>query len=223
MKIKSFIFNWGDHRPNAKNLEAQFHKVSDVTVISSTDNGHYDHNWVEIGEDKYFVGQLNKALEMFDPNEYDFFLHAQADAYTDQVDEIVKRAIELYEETNWGIYAPNVDFSAWGDIHILEKNYNGIDNIHKMGGCDSTFWMIHKDVIVRLPDHYNEEKNQYGHGIDTLYYKMSTSVLKRPILRDYNFTVDHEKHTGYPGIEAMEQGERNKESYQIFLTDCVKW
>jgi hypothetical protein len=223
MRIKSFVFNWNDNHENARNLQQQFDKVSDCTVISSTEMGFPDDNWVEIGWEKYFVGQWNKALELYDPKEYDVLLHAQADAHTDQVEEIVAAALKAFETTEWGIYAPNVDWSSWGEKHIIDRDYAGLENVHRMGGSDVTFWMVHTDILLRIPRKFNEEKNTYGHGIDILYYNICNRVLKRPILRDYNFTVDHEKATSYPGHIAMQQGLDNKEVYETYLSDCIKW
>ena len=222
MRIKSFIFNWKDWRENALHLESQLRNISDVTVISSTDNGYTDENWSEIGEDKYFVGQWNKALSLYDPTKYDIMFHVQADAHTDQLEAIINKAISVFDETQWGVYAPHVDYSAWDNRHILEKNYMDNEMLHRMGGTDCTCWMIHNDVVIRIPASFDENLNSYGFGIDILYFRMC-KLLDRPALRDYNFVVDHPKSKGYPGGEANSQAKATAELYKSFITKDVKW
>jgi len=223
IRIKTFICNWSNYEKNALNLQSQLNKISDVTVISGTDNSYDHENWIEIGADAYYTAQWNRVLDLFDPTKYDFLLQIQADATTDQAEEIAMRALELHSTTNFGIYAPNVHYSAWGEQNINKRDFLGLKNVHAVSGTDCTFWFLHKDVIVRGPHQFDISRNTFGFGIDLLYNKICHLALGRPLLKDYNFLVDHPKFTGYSAPDAMKQCRQTKEEYAKFVTDEIKW
>lgn len=223
MKIQSFIFNWNDNFDNAINLYNQCKLVSDCSIISSTCHVYNSDHIVEIGEDAYFVEQWNKALELFQPDTYDYLLHIQSDAYTNDVVRFVEKSMNIRDETNWGIYAPNVDWSAWNETHILERNYKDLLDVHMVVGTDVTCWMLHKDVLIRAPRYFDISANKYGHGVDLLYYKICRRILKRPIIKDYEFKVIHSNKTSYPTKEAIKQKNETKELYDNFITNDIKW
>lgn len=198
-KIKCFIFSWKGQYENACKLENQLKDLVDVTVINSEDENTPDH-WVNIGNECYFSSQFKKALSLFDAEKYDFFFHVQADASSDQWENILKSAENSFEKYNWGVFAPNVDdtfyISARTDLFNVEENLTVVAN------TDNTCWIIHKDFINKLKQNINlMDGNELGWGWDLLICAFA-HIDKRYVIRDYNYTISHPPSSNYKKDQA---------------------
>lgn len=202
-KIHAFIFNWKGNYENAVNLEKSFSRMVDkVTVINSDDNNKKDH-WVNIGEEAYFGDQFKKALELFDG---DIFFHTQADVTFNNWDIVLNAVKTNFNQYGYGVYAPNVDYTTWVSERVDKKNTNKQlegTGLREVSMTDCSCWAINGRIINEFKTKYlnNLTLTKYGCGIDVSIcaLAMKNSML---VLRDYNFTVNHPKSTGYSRVEA---------------------
>ena len=174
--------------------EAQLTALDIPFTIINSDEEHEEPGWENIGEDSYFTAQFLKAIEIFSQTDADALFHIQADASYDDWGSIIESAKKYSEEYNWGIYAPNVDYT-WYDSSRVDMDAFTMDDpkVKMVSNTDCTCWFIHRDII----------KEAHDRGVDFSPYKMGWSfdiiftalsyMKQRPVLRDYNFTIDHPK------------------------------
>ena len=200
MKIQTFIFNWrGHYEKTIKKIE-QFKALSITPIIINSDDEHKEDGWHNIGEESYFTAQFLKALELFDG---DALFHIQADASFDHWYGILRSAETYFKKYNWGIYAPNVDYT-WYESGRVDLDVFRLpeDNLKMVSNTDCTCWMIHKDIIQEAKDrNIDFAPYKMGWSFDIIYTALSF-MKKRPVLRDYRFTVDHPPGTNYNKQQA---------------------
>ena len=112
VKIQSFIFNWRGQYDKTKEKISQLSDIGVNPIVINSDEAHNDEGWVNVGESAYFTDQFIKALELFDG---DVLFHIQGDASYNDWFNLIKDAESSFETYNWGIYAPNVDYT-WYEI-----------------------------------------------------------------------------------------------------------
>ena len=210
MKIQTFIFNWrGQYDKTIEKID-QLTALGIQPIVINSDETHenYDerHDWYNIGEDSYFTAQFLKATEIFEKGNADVLFHIQADASYDNWAPIYADAEKYFEVYNWGIYAPNVDYT-WYDSSRTDLDAFELEepNLRMVANTDCTCWFIHRDII----------KSTKERGVDFSPYKMGWSfdivypavsyIMKRPVLRDYNFTIDHPPGTNYNKDQAEKE------------------
>jgi hypothetical protein len=211
-KIHPFIFNWVGHYDRTIKLEAEFLKIFEKVTVINSDEKNQEDRWVNISEDAYFTEQFINAINIFDG---DIMLHVQADASSDQWKEIVFSALVLNYKYDWGIYAPNVDYTTYipenVDLKDIEK---GVKNVLF---TDCTTWFLDRSVIEEFKNYLHVfGKTKYGWGVCRIASSISLK-LKKPILRDYRYTIDHPKNTNYNTDKALE--EFNILNNDLFHTD----
>lgn len=203
MKIHPFIFNWKRQFEKTCEKELQLKKIFDkVTVINSDDANEKD-DWINIGDECYYTDQFLKALELFDG---DVLFHIQGDASYEKLSELIEDAKKYYDEYEWGIYAPNVDYTWYTsentDIQSLQSSH---PNIKMVADPDCTCWFIHKDIINAFKDRKIDMTDQkMGWGIDLTLCALSF-IASRPVIRDYDHTVDHPPGTNYNKDQASRE------------------
>ncbi len=195
MNIQPFIFNWNKQFDKTCAIEDSLSKIFDkVTVINSDDNNTKD-SWIDLGDDAYFSDQFRKALELFDG---DILMHVQGDVTYDNWEKLVEDARTYFDYYDAGIYAPNVDYSWFSsentDIDSIQADHENI----KMVACtDETVWFIRKEIIQEMIDrNIDFSNNKMGWGWD-LVLSSICFVNGRPVIRDYNHTIDHPLGTNY--------------------------
>jgi hypothetical protein len=203
MKIQTFIFNWKGQHNNTLDKIKQFEKIGiETTVINSDDSyTHYD-NWYHIGEQSFFTSQMLKATELFDS---DFLFHIQADVSYDNWQKLIDDALKYYDKYEWGLYAPNIDYT-WYDASKTDVDRLQLEdpNLKMVASTDCSCWFINKDIIDISKDReINFEPYQIGWSFDLVYSAISY-LNKYPVIRDYNHTVKHPKGSGY-NVEQAEQ------------------
>jgi hypothetical protein len=211
MRFHSFIFNWKGQYENAKSKETHLKSLGvKVTVINSDDTSvSLEPNWVHVGETSYFTAQFLKAIELFDG---DIFFHVQADASYENWSQLFEDALKYYTKYNWGIYAPNVNYTWYGPelTDIPQVVFQGNENLRLVACPDCTCWFIHKDIINQFRDRKIDMSPYHmGWGWDIVLPGISY-LKQRLVLRDYAHTIHHPRGTGY----NTEQAE--KEMFELF-------
>jgi len=202
IKIHAFIFNWRGQYDNTLKLEKEFSNkgVYKITVINSDDNNRKD-NWINIGENGYFGDQFKKALELFDG---DIFFHVQGDITFNNWGAIIDAIITNWKIYGYGVYAPNVDYTSW-TYDRVDKKIIKDNNLREVSMTDCSCWAIHHAIINEFKSKYLNNKYfpKYGYGIDVSICAIAIekSML---VLRDYDFTVNNPKNTGYSKDAAKE-------------------
>ena len=195
MNIQPFIFNWNKQFDKTCVIEESLSKIFDkVTVINSDDNNTRD-GWFDLGDDAYFSDQFRKALELFDG---DILMHVQGDVSYDNWEKLVEDARTYFDYYDAGIYAPNIDYTWYSsenaDIDAIQADHENI----KMVACtDETVWFIHKEIIQEMTTrNVDFSNNKMGWGWDLVLASICF-VNGRPVIRDYNHTIDHQPGTNY--------------------------
>jgi len=195
MNIQPFIFNWNKQFDKTCAIEDSLSKIFDkVTVINSDDNNTRD-GWIDLGDDAYFSDQFRKALELFDG---DILMHVQGDVSYDNWEKLVEDARTYFDYYDAGIYAPNIDYTWYSsenaDIDAIQADHENI----KMVACtDETVWFIRKEIIQEMSTrNVDFSNNKMGWGWD-LVLSSICFVNGRPVIRDYNHTIDHPPGTNY--------------------------
>lgn len=228
MKVQTFIFNWRGQYEKTKQKVEQLKEIGVEPIVINSDDNHRDKDWHNIGEESYFTAQFLKAIELFDA---DVLFHIQADASYDNWKQLYDDALKYYERTEWGIYAPNVDYT-WYDSSRTDVDNLAIDldQLRVVGNTDCTCWFIHKDIINKFRES----------GLDFSPYKMGwcwdivlsaiSYINQRPVLRDYGHTIQHPKGTNYNTIQAETEmwqlfnslSEELKEAFSYIKGDRLK-
>ena len=203
MKIQTFIFNWcNQYEHTIKKIE-QLKIIGKTPIVINSDDEYKKADWYNIGEESYFTAQMSKALELFDG---DVLFHIQADASFDNWQPIYDSAEKHFKKYKWGIYAPNVDFTWYVSERTDLDMFNiAQKNLKMVANTDCTCWMIHKDIINEaIKRKIDFSPYKMGWSFDIIYTALSY-MKKRPVLRDYNYTVQHPKGTNYSkGIAEAE-------------------
>ena len=196
-----FIFNWSRHHNNALKHEEELkrHGIK-VTVINSSSVYHEKH-WYKL-DDGYFAEQWNTLLKLRN-RESDFIIHIQADAHFEQNIQFIKKLDTLASKNkNIGIYAPNVDFTY--HRYHFKNSVQPFHNVYSVPNTDCTYWAINNKLLGFADQLFDINQNFFGFGCDW-YYSAVARDQSMMVLRDYNFTVDHEHSTGYDINKALEQ------------------
>ena len=206
MKLHTFIFNWRGQYNKTKEKEQQLKALNIPYTVINSDEEHEEDGWENIGEDSYFTAQFLKAIEVFSQTDADVFFHIQADASFDNWGGLIYDAEKYFEEYNWGIYAPNVDYTWYDsekvDLNALELEY---PNLKMVSNTDCTCWFIHRDIIQMAHDRgVDFSPYKMGWSFDIVYTALAY-MNQRPVLRDYNYTIDHPKGTNYNTQQAEKE------------------
>lgn len=201
MKIHPIIFNWKGQTKKTLQKEQQLVNLGfrNVSVINSDEDTQPEH-WVNLSDQDYFTDQFLKALEVFDG---DFLFHIQGDVSSDKWEEIMLDALNDFNKVNWGVYAPNIDYTGWNGRWTNISNT--IEGRTQVACTDCSCWLVHKDIIEEFKSLKLDMKDQHlGFGIDMLICAIS-HLNNRPVIRNYNFKVDHPKGTGYNVDKAHQE------------------
>lgn len=205
MRIKTFIFNWRGQYEKTQEKISQLKEIGITPVVINSDDEHREIDWVNIGEESYFTDQFISALSNFS-KDYDVLFHIQGDASYDNWEKLYADAEKYFQETNWGIYAPNVDYTWYDSSRTDVENLDiGIENLKCVATTDCTCWFIHKDVIQ---EYYRRELDfgpyKMGWCWDIVFPAMAY-IMKRPVLRDYSHTIQHPPGTNYNKTQAEQE------------------
>lgn len=200
MNIQTFIFNWRGQLEKTKEKIEQLRTINIEPIVINSDDENIVDGWHNIGEDSYLTAQTLKAIELFNGDAMFIIL---ADASFDNWYPIYESAKKSFEKLKWGIYAPNVDYTWYEAGRVDLDNFRtGQENIKVVSNTDCICWMIHKDVIDEAKlRNINFAPYKMGWSFDIIYTALSF-MMKRPVLRDYNYTVSHPQGTGYNKQQA---------------------
>ncbi len=219
MRIHPFIFNWKGQTDNVLHSVHQLEEINYRPVVINSDEEYARDGWVNIGDAAFFTRQLLTAFSLF---EGDVFFHIQGDAGYHDWASIISRAKVTFEDYQWGLYAPNVDYTyhTGERVDILSLQCN--DPFLRIVSCtDCTCWFIHADIVKAFTDlNINLSQNKYGWGLDVLFSAISFS-MERPVLRDYSHTIHHPQGTGYAHEPATAEMHRLFRSLPSYLQQIV--
>lgn len=200
MNIQTFIFNWRGQYEKTKHKINQLNQIDIEPIVINSDDERKEVGWHNIGEESYLTAQTLKAIELFDSDAMFIIL---ADASFDNWYDIYQSAEKYSEKYKWGIYAPNVDYT-WYDAGKVDMDMfkTGVQNLKMVSNTDCICWMIHKDVIEEAKKRKVDfAPYKMGWSFDIVYVSLSY-MMKRPVLRDYNFTIHHPQGTNYNKSQA---------------------
>lgn len=209
-----FIFNWKNQEDKVNQKIQQFREINyDAIVINSDDSLKNKYNWIHLGEQAYFTEQFNTAVKLFNT---DLFIHIQGDASYHDWYNLISDAKKYYSIYKYGIYAPNVYYTNWHGGVVNKQPLS--NNLWEVSNTDCTCWFIHKDILSEF-EPVDLSKNKLGWGID--WYIMNICNAKnRKIIRDYNHTISHPKHTNYDTKQAETELLYMNQKIQSFI--CKK-
>lgn len=194
-----YVFNWKSTLDNVLDYEKRLKQSNKNFKIVNIVEEYTYPDWIQLDDSYYFTKQFNHAIQDFNG---DFYFHIQGDVTTDvDFNQIEEYMIEVYEQSNFGVYAPNVDWTFWDQKSIIANT--SIDHLKIVRTTDCSFWCIHKDIIEEYKKYIDimEKHNKFGWSVDLLI--CSISYLKnRKVLRDYRYTVNHPKGTAYNTRDA---------------------
>jgi hypothetical protein len=224
MKIQPFIFNWKGQYEKTLKTESQLLEIFDnVTVINSYEDYKKD-NWINLHKDAYFAEQFVAACKMFDG---DVMMHVQGDATYHDWKSIIISAKRYYFEYDYGIYAPNVDFTSYNSrmVDLDNKGLEKYINLKNVSSTDCTAWFINKDILKEFEKNWEEYlKTKFGWGICSIlgsYCKLKD----KKIIRDYSYTIDHPNNTNYSMGNAGKMGKDFLKTLDKKIVDNIpsKW
>lgn len=210
MNIQTFIFNWRGQYSETVKKETQIQELGRQPIIINSDDQYNDvPGWHHIGESSYFTAQYLKAIELFDG---DILFHIQGDCNYDNWKKLYEDAEKYIEKYDCGIYAPNVDYT-WYDSEKVDLYFELEDpNLKMVSNPDCTCWFVHKDIINEAKQrNINFAPFQMGWSFDIVYTALSF-MMQRPVLRDYDHTVQHPPGTNYNKVQA------EKEMHEFYST-----
>jgi len=197
--VEYYIFNWKATLDNVLYYENKMKECNkNYKVVNIVEDYTYP-NWIQLDDSYYFTKQFNTAIENF---KGDFYFHIQGDVKTDiDFNEIENKMLEIYNKTNFGVYAPNVDWTFWDQKAIIANS--NLEYLKFVRTTDCSFWCIHKDIIEEYKKYAKimEEHNKFGWAVDLLICALSY-VRGRKVLRDYRYTVNHPTSTAYDKTDA---------------------
>lgn len=207
-RIVPFIFNWKGQFEKAQQTEGLLRRVSDEVVVINSDDGNTRPGWVDLGDECYFTAQFFKALDLFDG---DILFHVQADATYDDWQGVFDHALRYLDAYNWGVYAPNIDFTGWQAAKVdIESDYFREPDLRLVANTDCTCWFIHRDILTQFAKHRTLfADNKYGWGLDLTMAALSY-LIQRPVIRDYGHTIVHPRGHGYDNDRASYE-------YRVYL------
>jgi hypothetical protein len=201
--IQPFIFNWKNQIQKVLDTEVAIQRIFSNLIVINSDEDNNKQHWINLGDDAYFSDQFLTAIDLFDG---DILFHIQGDAVYHNWEGVVASAIENFEKYNWGVYAPNINYT-YHDVDKVNIKWDLTKNtnISLVSCTDCTCWFIHKDIIDLIKEKKIDlAKSKYGWGIDMLTCAISYNA-GRPVLRDYDHTINHPKGTGYNEDAARKQ------------------
>jgi hypothetical protein len=204
MNIHPFIFSWKGHYERTLALEKIFLKIfGRVTVINSEEE-HRPGHWINLTDEAYFAKQFITACDLLDG---DVMFHVQADVSYSDWEHVIGAAKKYYKKYNFGVYAPNIDYTTIVtkdidfDIKLEDRNLKFVSV------TDCSAWFIDRSIIEYFKSNFKEAylKTKFGWGVCWCISSISI-LLGIPILRDYAFTLQHPKHTNYNSAIAGYRG-----------------
>jgi len=223
--IQPFIFNWNRQFEKTCKIEDSLLEIFDKVIVINSDDNNTRPGWVDVGDSFYFSDQFRKALELFSDDKKVLF-HVQGDVSYNNWSGMVDSAIKYYDDYEWGIFAPDIDWvwytSEHADIDSLESSH---PNIKMIANADETVWFIHSDIIKEFHNRNllkQFSNNKMGWGWDLVFSSLCF-LNSRPVIRDYNHVVDHPKGTNYNDSMASNELVNMLSTMDSDIVECIRF
>jgi hypothetical protein len=226
-EIQPFIFNWKNQFKKTCTTEESLKRIFDNVIVINSDEENTRDGWIDIGDSAYFTGQFTKALELF-KDDKKVLMHVQGDTVYNNYKQLVEDAKKYYSIYEWGVYAPDIT-NIWYTSEIVDINkvQSEHENIKMVACTDETVWFIHRDIIEDyykrgLSEIMTSEKMKMGWGWDLVMNSISF-IKSRPVIRDYNHQIEHDKGTNYNQDSAAQEMSNLWNSLPDDLTECISY
>lgn len=221
--IQPFIFNWNRQFEKTCKIEDSLLEIFEQVFVINSDENNTRPGWIDVGDSFYFSAQFKKALELFD-NSKKVLFHIQGDVSYENWKGLVDSAIEYYDDYEWGIFAPDIDWvwytSQYADINSIESSHS---NIKMIANADETVWFIHSDIIKNFHERNlleNFKNNKMGWGWDLVFSSLCF-LNGRSVIRDYNHIVNHPKGTNYDDSLASRELSNMLLNMDPDIVECI--
>jgi len=192
----AYIFNWGDYADNARALMESIGRYCEVHVISSSEKQYEGFRCYPPETLNYFGAHWEWVKKEFLACGEEELLIVQADVYAADAD--IDKFFALKDTVEWGVIAPDADFSPHRYTHICDTG------VFRPVPCtDSLFFALKRAVVEIVPP---ATQNAYGWGIDVAACRLSRRI-GLPVLKMVGILLRHPKGTGYDAEEAKRQME----------------
>lgn len=219
MNISVFIFSWGTNYNYVQSLYRDFTKHNVRTQVINSCQQEND-KWHNIGIDKYFNDQFLYALNEFNKDPTDLFVHVQGDTSCRNWIQLLNSMSDVYQAFNYGIYSPIV-YNIFDKFHLKLKDLS--NNLYQVNMVDETCWSIDKEIIEYFFNHNIHKSfkdNFYGWGYDQVFCAIS-QLLNKKVMLDTNYEVSHEMSQGYYSQEANKQYRTMRKSLPLKIDKTI--
>lgn len=209
--IKPYVINWPGQSSKVVATEKEFLQIFGECTVLNADPLIKNSKWVDA---EYGYGrQVLKIFDHFLKSDSDILFILTGDATSKNWLEIKESAEKNFEKYNWGIFLPFTDTSSWNNNIFCEIE----PNIRLMKNSDGVAWFIHRGVVEYFLFNclHAFERNILGWGID-IAMTATSWFMKRLVLQDKKYVVNHPKLCGYDRSEAIRQ---ENSSYSNLTTD----
>jgi len=198
-----FIISWEGKYEKAKYIADKLSYLNDkLYIIYSNNDGTEEKGsgkWIKVPNEFYFGMKFKTALDLYH-DESMLIIHA--DAETDTWRELIVSSEEVENDSEIGVWAPDVDYTPWHRdlVTVSENKEIGISFVAQ---TDGIILFLANKVVKRLKL-MNYESNNLGWGIDWAAICFSY-VNNLFVIRDNKIKVTHKKGAGYDSDEANYQ------------------
>lgn len=194
--LRPVIFNWPGFVENCRRIEQLLKPLYPNTLVINSDVANQCPDWINLDSEAYYTAQLKEALRHVD-TELSFFV--QADCFHPDLPNIIKRSQELMTQYPMGIYAPNVDVTAYSFSKQRLKRFKS--NCYHVPNPDVTCWCIETVLLKKIEPYLDPNSNKLGWGIGMAVCAIAREN-NRLIIRDYDWTVSHNSKRNYSSQDA---------------------
>jgi GR25 family glycosyltransferase involved in LPS biosynthesis len=200
---------WDAVHFNVVEIEENFKAAGqELTIINSGDMKR-DH-WDNVGDIRYYR-QFRRAVENFDMS-YDYMGFICGDVSSDKWGSVLKRANEVLNNYNVGVYAPHLTNEPWNKDSCYLKNVE--DDLFLACQTDGIMVFINKDIVKIIKEYFDffdtqSDLSQFtsGWGMDMIW-SMLSMYHNLLVLRDNKYVVNHPAGSSYDhGKATFEMGE----------------
>src|SRR5208282_2917683 len=194
----AMIINWPRQTARAEKLETTIRPHVARCDVLNSDTAADRPGWQNLG-DAYGTEQFIAARRLA---QHDLVLLVAADVSYEDIPAILNRALDVMSRHPIGLYAPNINWTAWRyDRAALGPPIE--DDLYHVPETDGLVLFIRREILASLPclDH---TLNNFGWGIDAALIAIA-QARNLWVCRDYAFTVKHPRGSGYDTNDAARQ------------------
>jgi hypothetical protein len=202
MKIHVFIISWSGKHEAAEAIAASCTEGDYVTVVYSNREEAKEQGsreWLQVPDAYYFGRKFFAALGHF-ASDADLLFLIQADAETNDWNEVLRRCRLAFSDPTVGVWAPDVHYSWWSNERVIYGNHPKGAIVAQTDGIAFAF---RRSTVERLR-RMDYECNNLGWGVEWAAI-CHARTEGRLIIRDTTLRIRHPKGSGYDHTAARTQ------------------